>query len=177
MRTIIYIGLVGFLFISGFFSLKSNDWEVRELPSFLEVGSSVDRVLPFEDWESNLIGNWKLKVSFVNSTWKGKISYNEDKTFVQRLSYESESFKSGGTIRGRWQMNEDGTWTEFNEECNFSNKSELLCSWFGDEDLYGLKEDATHDFTVPYFNHDRIEIRSESLADGSISIWKFTREE
>ncbi|GAB5552879.1 MAG: hypothetical protein Sapg2KO_24700 [Saprospiraceae bacterium] len=180
MRKFIYIAIILAFLAVGFTNLESNEWRPTELP----VRSNIEKVLPEEEWNNILIGEWDFITVFPTSEiYKGKVIYNRDSTFVRKVSYskktESGKLKAGGTVRGTWQVNtaqDEGfsNWHESSSNCNIQPVSYALCNGFKNV-LYGNVSSDIKDYEVLYFNHDRIEIICTSLATDEIITYRFTR--
>ena len=176
MRKVIYLVVILFCFGTGFMNLDSNDWKPVELPGYLS-GDEGGRVLPIENWEENLVGEWDFYARIGTSTWQGKAIYNADKAFVKKLSYTFEKggdeYKSGGTFRGTWSM-ENEILYEVKKTCNFSPAYEV-CNSLGDTIAYGKLDSDLWEYEVPYFNEEKIEIRGRHLSGTGEIIYRFTR--
>lgn len=180
MRRFIYIGIILAFFGVGFTNLESNEWTPSELP----FASNSEKVLPQELWHDILIGKWDFITVFPdNMIYKGTANYNKDSTFIRKLNYtlktDKADYKAGGTVRGRWQVyaaldEPNPMWRESSSDCNIQPESYSLCKRF-ESVSYGKLNLDTETHEVLYFNYNRIEIVSTSLATGKRSIYRFTR--
>jgi hypothetical protein len=176
MRKIMYLLVILFLFGTGFMNLDGNDWKPVELPSFLS-GEIGERILPIEEWEEILIGEWSFKANLGDKIWKGTAIYAADKTFVKKLLITKQTgkdeYKSGGTFRGSWYM-ENGILYEVKEKCVFFPVYEI-CEELGDTLSYGKLDSDLWEYEISYFNKRKIEIRGKHLSETGSNIYRFSR--
>lgn len=181
MRTIIYFGVVGFFLVSAFLNLDGNDWQPVELPKVVtSLFESGEKILPSEEWEEILIGKWEFLTSSSSSKkYEGTVIFNDDKSFVRKVSYSigtNPKRTAGGTIRGTWEVKGD-MWIEKVSECNIIPEYLSVCEAFEPLTIYGEKESDYFDYSISYFNQDRVVIVRRDLSDNDKVIFKFDRME
>lgn len=135
-----------------------------------------------------LVGKWNYEMIFENkiasSTYKGIVTFNEDKTFEKKLTYKlyygdniggnDNKIVSGGTVKGVWQVNNTNFWEEKYTYCNLINShgDGDVCNHFQGESYFGTFSNNTKDMEITTFDEDNIEIIGKDFSnDGSI---KFT---
>ena len=185
MRKLIYIAVVGFFFVIGFLNLERNEWYPAELPD-LQIG---EKILPKEEWKDILIGKWDYvhiyKDKFIDATTKGTVLFNLDSTFTKTFSFigtiHKDEFDINGSLTGKWEIVEESEcWMEEPDPDNVISsisdeykyhKITLFTSFFKfceqSSDLWKDK--------VIYFNHSRIEIRSEHLGEEPDRVYRLIR--
>ena len=131
MRKIIYLGLVGFLFITGFLNLDGNDWKPVALPKFTNnFFENEERILPSEEWRKVLVGKWDyLEIyndEFINGVFKGTVLFNSDSTYTKVFNFigrinQGHEVDVSGSSSGTWEMQEESEcWTESNDDFSSS---------------------------------------------------------
>lgn len=180
MRTVIYFILILVLFGSGAYNLIGNEGRPSELPFFFE-DTSEPRILPNDEWEKVLVGEWEFKTSFASRVLKGTVSYNPDKTFIRRLSYKEGYgdglIQAGGTVKGTWEVNLNRTWVENANYCNIqpTNQYDVCRLFFNQPVIYGEREEDTWIFELRYFNNSKIVFQAKALSGDGVQNYIFTR--
>lgn len=180
MKSGIYFILILFLFGSGAYNLIKNDGKPTELPFSLE-DTSEPKILPNDEWETVMLGEWDFRTTFRSRVFKGTVTYNPDNTFMRKVSFKEGSGKSlvqaGGTLKGTWKVNPDRTWVENADYCNIQPTNEYdVCGIFFDEPVtYGEAESDTWLFELRYFNNSKIVFQAKSLADDDLRTYSFSR--
>jgi len=100
-----------------------------------------------------MIGTWNFTSQFRNELFKGTVTYRSDKSFVRKITYSKKNnygtSKSGGTVRGTWQVTNYNKWLEINKECNFAPDKDV-CHFFKDTISYGERDSDLWDCRVIY---------------------------